>query len=234
MGRLLTTLIPLILFLNLSAQVNIYVQLGTNTSTHFYYDGLYIFGKGSQVYVTDNDYQEKGWFRFFSGDILVEAPLNKVIYGVSGISVFQTGYDNSVRSSGGDIFLSELDISYLSVPLLFRVKQFNIMTYDVGFTINYPISAILNETRNKDTLFELSESRDIASFLTPITVGGYFSIGVNVNRYSVSIALQSGQTRVDNRFKNEWPISNGSLFLRDIYPKFSYNMFILKFGIQLK
>ncbi len=203
--------------------------MGTSTSNAFFIDGVYIFGKGHQVYVTNNDYQQKGWFHFFHGDIYVETPINKVANGLTGVSVFQTGYENSVEN-----FYSELDIIYVGIPLMIRVSQFNVISYDFGFLLNFTTAAILDETRNRGTSFEATHQANISRYLSPVHLGSYFGISVNANRYRLGFALQGGQSKVDEKILDEWPIGNGSMFLRDIYPKFRYQMFILKLGIRLR
>ena len=187
------------------------------------------------MYVTENEYTTKGLGNFWNGEILIETRLNKVINGVTGISVFQTGYDNNVigDDTSGD-FLSQLDITYLSIPLFLRASFANAVSLDAGFLANIPLSAELNETRNVGTVFEQNHAGDISGSLTQFHLGGYFGITLLINRYTLGFGLQSGQVKVDKKILDTWPIGNGSLFLRDIYPKFRYELVVLKLGVRLK
>lgn len=214
------------------AQVKLYFSIGTTTTNSFTTDGVYIFGKGHQVFVTDNDYQQKGLGHFINAELIVEKKLNKVIHGVTGISVFQTGYDNRAQY-GQNIFLSELDITYVSVPLLLRANFANAVSLDAGFYANFPLTATLDETRNVDTQFELHHSGDIASSLTQLHLGGYAGVTFMVNRYTLGFSMRGGQSKVDDGLADTWPVGDGSLFLRDIYPKFGYLMVMAKVGVRL-
>jgi len=65
-------IILLALLINTSAtvaQTKVFFSAGTNTTNTFFIDGVYIFGKGDQVFGTKNEYQQKGFFNFLSAEI---------------------------------------------------------------------------------------------------------------------------------------------------------------------
>ncbi|MCP4458168.1 MAG: hypothetical protein GY816_09130 [Cytophagales bacterium] len=107
----------------------------------------------------------------------------------------------------------------------------------MGFLVSIPISAKLNETRNSGTVYEESHKGKITSSLTSNYLGGfggYLGFTILINRYMLTASWQASQFVVDKELLDTWPIGDGSLFLTDMYPKFSYEIIYLKLGIRLK
>jgi len=222
-----------------NAQTKVYFSAGRSASTILLRSDYYVFGQGLQVRRTQNGYVTKGLSNFSTGELLIESRLNKVVNGVTGISIFQVGYDNAQLNNDPSIgnFDSKLDITNLGIPLLFRANIVNAVILDMGFMVSIPISAKLNETRNTGTIYEQSHKAKITSSLTSNYLGGfggYLGFTVLVNRYMLTASWQTGQFVIDKKILDTWPIGNGSMFLADIYPKFSYEIIYLKLGIRLK
>ena len=110
----------------------------------------------------------------------------------------------------------------------------NAVHLDVGFIGRIPIQAILEETGNQGTQFQTYAKENITSSLSKFNLGGYLQVTFLINRFSFGFYLMGGQNTLDTDFKNEWPLGNQSLFLRDIYPKFKYQMTGMKLGFRIK
>jgi len=222
------------------SQTKVYFSAGRSVSSILSIEDFYVFGKGSRVFTTENGYDTKGFSDLWTGELHVETPFNKVINGVTGISFFQVGYDNSQLNDDPTVgdFYSKLDVTYLGIPLLLRANIANAIHLDMGFVASIPISAKLKETRNSGTNFEQSHTGSITSSLnsnyldTPF--GGYLAFTLLINRYTLTASWQTGATKVDKKLLDTWPLGNGSMFLTDMYPSFSYEIIYLKLGIRLK
>ncbi|MCP4458169.1 MAG: hypothetical protein GY816_09135 [Cytophagales bacterium] len=90
-----TIFIALVIQISASAQTKVYFSAGRSVSNIIVISDFYVFGTGLQVYQTENSYNTKGISDFWTGELLVESRLNKVVNGVTGISIFQMGYDNA-------------------------------------------------------------------------------------------------------------------------------------------
>ena len=235
--KLLGTIL-LALFCQLSAesQTKVYFSAGKSVSTILSINNFYIFGQGARVIRTKNDYDTQGISEFWTGELWVETRLNKVLNGVTGVSIFRTGYDNAQINNDPSIgdFFSKLDITYLGIPLLWRANIVNAVNLDMGFMAFVPISAVLNETRNKGNEFEQHHKGTITSSLSSLGIGGYLGFTILINRFTVTASWQNGTAKVDKALLDSWPIGNGSMFLVDMYPNFYFEMIYLKLGIRLK
>ncbi|MEQ9287197.1 MAG: hypothetical protein RIG77_09830 [Cyclobacteriaceae bacterium] len=229
MKTLMAILMGIIVHTQVQSQTRAHLNVGTNISTTYFVEGFYRLGVGSRIYVTDTEYSSGRMGTYWNAELTIETRLNKLLYGVSGLSYLQAGYHNSQ-----DNFFSDLSIGYLGIPLLLRANFANSAHLDIGFIGLYPLNATLNETRNQGTQFQLSASENIASHLTTFNLAGYLQASILINRFTLSAYLISGSSRVDQAFKDEWVIGNGSLFLRDVYPKFKFQMTGIKIGMRIR
>ncbi len=228
-------LVLMALSIRVYSQTRVYLNAGTNFSTSNFIDGFYTLGVGSQIFVTENDYRTKRIGEYFNVGLDVDIKLNKLIHGVTGLGFFQAGYSNNFANSD----FSDLKMNFISVPLLLRVNFVNAFLLDVGPVMRIPVQVNLQETVLKGTANEISDSQNITSFFTPVSFGFALQFSVIVNRFTLTWYLLGGSTRVDDALEDVWGIAdsgitqNRSLFLRDLQPKFQYQMTGFKMGIRL-
>lgn len=210
------------------AQSRIYFNIGSSYNTTYFTEGFYRLGVGSRIYITDTEYQSKKIGRYWNADLTIDFRINNLIRGVTGLSIFQAGYHNSI-----DNFYSDLAITYLGVPLQLRVNFVSSVNLDVGFLGLYPITAILDETRNRGTVFELSASDEISSQFSQFNLASFMQASFLFNRITISAYIITGSSRIEKDFKEQWIIGGGSMFLRHIYPKFKHQSAGIKLGVRL-
>lgn len=213
------------------AQRKVYVSAGKSSSILLFNNDF-----NSQQF---QDYSTKGLSEYLAFDVHIETRFNKVINGVTGISMMQVGYTNAFYSNdpvfGG--FESQLKITNLGIPLLFRANILNAALFDVGFFVSIPIDATLAESRNIGTPYEESYEGKITSSLTTNYrggMGGYLGLTILINRFFIAASWTANQYSVDQELQDTWPIGNGSMFLADLHPKFGYEMTHLKIGMRIK
>jgi hypothetical protein len=231
-SRYITVVLAVVSFLTGNAQTKVYVSVGTNFSNHFFSDGFYLTGVGNRVFTTDNKYHNSKIGKYFNAELTVEKKLNKLIYGVTGISFSQVGYADHYATN-----FSTFELSNIGIPLLFRANFVNGFMLDVGPVLYAPVSAQLDEVALKGSAYQLSASGNILSYFKPVTVGFCLQLSVLINRYTLTGFLNSGKNSVDPAFRDSWGIQgsyrNNSLFQRDLMPKFSFQMTGLKVGMRL-
>jgi hypothetical protein len=222
-------------FSSLKAQVKVYFMMGTNLSSGVYIDGFYSAGNGNYVWQTDGKYQNKNFGKYFNADILIEKRINKTIYGVTGLTISQVGYENSFSDN-----FSEFNCTYLGIPLMFRLKFFNAFLMDVGPVGRIPIKADLKETALQGSIYETSDHQNIAQYLTTFSLGWAWQNTLLINRYTFTFYFMGGKTKVNDKLVDNWKLGtayggslkNNSLFLRDIQPRYVYQMIGLKIGLR--
>ena len=219
------------------SQSKLYFTVGTNFTTTYFQEGFYRLGVGNRIFVTNSDYKSKKFGQYWNAELNVETRINKILYGVTGLSISQSGYSNSNigNISGKTLFFSDFDVTYLESPLLLRVNFVNAVQVDLGFVGRIPVRAILEEIGNKGNQFEVHVKENIVSSLNQFNLGGYARITFLINRFTLAFYGTVGQNILDSNFINEWPLGKGqSLFVHDIYPKFKYQMIGMKMGLRIK
>lgn len=213
----------------LHSQTRIYFSAGSNYYTQFFIEGFYRTGVGPRVFITDGSYKNNGFGEYLSAELSIDAPLYSLIHGVTGITIFQTGYQNSV-----DIFLSEFKATYLGIPLLLRANFANAALLDFGVMARVPLSAELDETGWQGTPFEQRETGDISSYLTQLSLDANIRLSVLINRYTLTWYFIAGKGQVDRSFQDEWPLQGGSIFLRDLQPRYEFWLTGIQAGFRIK
>jgi hypothetical protein len=214
------------------AQTRYYVMFGSNFSTSYATEPFYQAGQGTQVYQTDNDYKTKQIGKYLTADFVIEKRINNTIYGVTGLSMLRAGYKNKSGTN-----FSQLDCTYLAVPLMIRANFINGFLLDVGPLFRMPIQADLTETALKDSQYERSEQGSVLPYLSKVSLGATMQLSVVLNRYVLSGFIVFGKHSVDETIEDEWGLGGGyryySLFLRDFQPRFSYTLTGIKIGMRL-
>jgi len=231
-----TILCFLIVFISIDttqAQYKLYFSAGSNTSGGLYIDGFYQAGKGNYIWHTDGKYQNSDFGKYWIGDLLLEKRINKTIYGVTGIQVSQVGYHNSF-----DTNYSDFKCTYVGLPLLVRANLVNGFMIDIGPVLRVPVVADLKETALMGSVYETSDHQNIANYLSTVSLGWTWQNTLFINRYSICFYFSGGKTLVSDQLASHWALGgnlrNNSLFLRDIQPKYVYQMIGLKIGIRIR
>jgi hypothetical protein len=211
-----------------TAQVKWYATVGTSFNSSFYTKGFYTQQFGNSVWTRSGSYTSHPVGKYFSGDLQAEFPVNKLIYGVTGLSFFQLGYSNFSPYA-----TSQFTCSYAGVPILLRVNFVQAVLLDVGAVVRFPVSAELHEEALPGTQWYKTAEGNIAEFLNPVSLGLNLRVAFLFNRYSVGLYLMTGKVNVNESFKEEWGLngvySGYSLFHEDLFP--TYNL--LTAGFQL-
>jgi len=97
-----------------------------------------------------------------------------------------------------------------------------------------PVHAQLEEFGRKGTQFELHDRQNIAKYLNPFSLGASFQISIVHNRFMLTWYLTFGKTTINPSLENNWAVGSWSLLLRDLQPKFTYQITGLKLGIRIK
>jgi hypothetical protein len=217
---------------NIVAQTRYYVMFGSNFTTTYYTDGFYVTGLGNRIYTTANDYKTKQIGKYITADFVVEKRINNTIYGVTGLSLLRAGYKDKSTTN-----FSELDCTYLAVPLMMRMNFVQAIMLDVGPVFRFPLKADLKETALKGSLFERSDDGSVLPYLTKVSFGATMQLSIIINRYILTGYLVYGKHAVDKDIEEDWGLSGSyrynSLFLRDIQPRFTYTLSGFKIGMRL-
>lgn len=215
------------------AQTKIYLTAGTNFNTKYYIEGFYQATKGNYIFKTDGSYQTTALGKFLAADLIIEKRINKSIYGITGLTLIQAGYNNHYQTN-----YSELNCTYLGVPLMIRFNFANAFLLDIGPIARFPLRADLNETALKGSSFEVSDHQDISKYLSSLSMGFSMQGSIVINRFLLTGFLTFGGNSVDESFIQHWKLNgsytNNSLFLRDMRPKFTYIVTGIKLGIMIK
>jgi hypothetical protein len=207
-------------------------MVGSNFTTSYNTDGFYVQGRGSRIYLTENDYKTKKIGKYFTADFVVEKRINNTIYGITGLSLLRGGYSDNSETN-----FSEFDCTYLAVPLMMRMNFVNAFLLDVGPVFRMPLKADLKETALKGSLYERSAEGSVLPYLTKVSFGGAMQGSIVINRYVLTGFIVFGKHSVDKKIEEEWGLGGGyrntSLFLRDLEPKFRYTMSGVKIGMRL-
>lgn len=160
------------------SQSKLYFNVGTNFTTTYFQEGFYRLGVGNRIFITNSDYKSKRFGQYWNAELNVETRINKILYGVTGLSISKSGYSNSNigNISGKTLFFSDFDVTYLEIPLLLRVNFVNAVQVDLGFVGRIPVRAILEEIGNKGNQFEVHVKENIVSSLSQFNLGGYARI----------------------------------------------------------
>ncbi len=217
----------------LIAQTKVYVSVGTNFNTGIYIDGFYAAGKGNYNFSTDGRYVSHDLTRYLTADILFERRINKTIYGVSGIMLGQAGYQNSYLTN-----YSDFHCTYVGIPMFLRLNIANGYLMDIGPVLRIPVNADLNETALLGSPLETSDHQDVSRYLSPFSIGWAWQNTFMINRFSLTLYFMGGKTQVSDQLEPNWKINgnlrNNSLFLRDIQPKYLYQMLGIKVGLRIR
>ena len=216
-----------------TAQFKIYFAAGTNFNTQYYFDGFYQAGKGNYAFKTDGSYQNTVLGKFLAADLIIEKRINKTIYGITGLTIIQAGYNNHYATN-----YSEFRCTYLGVPLMLRFNFVNAFFLDIGPIARFPLQADLNETALKGSIYEVSDHQDISQYLSKLSMGFSMQGSIVINRFVLTGYLTFGGNSVDESLIQHWALNgsytNNSLFLRDMRPKFTYVVTGMKLGIRIK
>jgi len=229
----------LVSILSAQAQTRLFVGVGSHFNSGLYIDGFYQAGKGNYVRTRDGKYSNHRFGKYFHADILIEARLNKLIYGVTGVMASQVGYTNSFANGGNT---SELMCTYLGVPLLVRLNVVKGFLMDIGPVIRVPLKADLHETALVGSVYETSDHQNIARYLTPLSIGWLWQNTFAFNRFTLSFYFTGGKTLISDQLQTNWKLGtayngalkNNSLFLADMRPKFVYQMIGVKVGMRIQ
>jgi len=116
-----TIFIFLIVPLACYSQTRIYLSAGTNYNTDYFQEDIFVIGKGGQIYLTDGTYQSKKFRSYFVSDLLVEKRIVSGLYGLTGLSFFQTGHSNYLDDGPTlGVRTTDMTTSYLGIPLIVR------------------------------------------------------------------------------------------------------------------
>jgi hypothetical protein len=215
-----------------TGQVRWYVTAGTSFNSSFDTKGFYTQQFGNSVWTRSGSYTSHPVGRYFSGDLQAEFPVNKLIYGVTGLSFFQLGYSNYDSYSR-----SEFECTYLGVPLLLRVNFVQAVLLDVGAVARFPVSAKLYEEALAGTQWYKTAEGDIAGYLNPVSLGLELRVAFLFNRYSAGLYMMTGKVNVHESFKEEWGLNGAysaySLFQEDMFPTYSIFTAGLQIGMRL-
>jgi hypothetical protein len=191
-------------------------------------------GKGGQIYVTDGTYQSKKFGRYFSGDLILEKRIISGLYGLTGLSFFQTGHSNYLDDGSQGSRTTDMTTSYLGIPLMVRVNYLNFLFIDIGMIGRIPVYANLEEYGRKGTASELHDRQNIAKYLNQFSLGFSTQASLVYNRFMFTWYWTFGKTKIDPALEDVWAVGAWSLFLRDLQPKFTYQMMGLKLGVRIK
>ncbi len=214
-----------------TAQTRIFLSAGGSFNTDYEPKTFFSPGIGNAVWKTDGSYVTEG-LKYWTVDVDIEKKISK-FFVVSGLHLFQSGYSNYRATN-----FSALQSTHLGIPLLIRINFLNYCYLDIGTIGVVNLDATLEETALQGSALQVHDKRNIASFLSPITMGIHLQYSIVVNRYFIAAYFTRMDVSVDESLKKNWNLGGryqgNSLFLNDMGSEYRCFLFGLKIGMRIK